>query len=189
MDLVAQRVDLAIRIGSLPDSDLVATRLAGLRRLACASPEYIAGHGRPAAPEDLLKHNCLTVASVHVPHGWWCFPGVRRGTALPVRGCLRSNDTEVLLQAAVDGLGIVHLASWLVCDMLVAGKLVSLFPDLLMPTAPSASAIHAVRLPGRSNAAKAKLFVSHLKHEFGEPAYWDSDRPRQTATQARASST
>lgn len=184
MDLTAQRVDLAIRIGSLPDSDMVATRLASVRRLACASPEYIAKHGRPATPGELLKYNCLTVASVHVPHGWWCFPGVKHGKALPVRGSLRSNDTGALMQAAVEGLGIVHLANWLVCDMLAAGKLVSLFPDLPMPTTPSSSAIHAMRLPGRSNAAKAQLFISHLKREFGEPAYWDHGPISQATTQA-----
>lgn len=185
MDLVAQRVDLAIRMGSLPDSDLVATRLASVNRLVCASPAYIARHGRPATPEDLLKHNCLTVASMHVPHGWWCFPGVRHGKALPVHGSLRTNDTEALLQAAVDGLGIVHLASWLVCDMLAAGKLVSLFPRAPKSPAHSSSAIHAVRLPGRSNAAKAQLFISHLKREFGEPAYWDEGQTGQAATRER----
>jgi DNA-binding transcriptional LysR family regulator len=184
MDLTAQRVDLAIRIGSLPDSDMVATRLASVRRLACASPEYIAKHGRPATPEDLLKHNCLTVASLHVPNGWWCFPGVQHGKALPVRGSLRTNDTGALMQAAADGLGIVHLASWLVCDMLAAGKLVSLFPNMPMPATLSSSAINAVRLPGRSNAAKAQLLVAHLKREFGEPAYWDSDQISQSATHA-----
>ncbi|MEO8779945.1 MAG: LysR substrate-binding domain-containing protein [Rhodanobacter sp.] len=184
VDLAAQRVDLAIRMGSLLDSDMVATRLAGVRRVACASPEYIARHGRPAGPEDLLKHNCLTVASGHVPHGWWSFPGVQHGIALPVHGSLRSNDTEALLQAAVDGLGVVHLASWLVCDMLAEGKLVSLFAEPLMSALSSSSAIHAVRLPGRSNAAKAHLFVDHLKEAFGEPAYWDSSQITQAPTQS-----
>ena len=189
VDLVAQRVDLAIRMGSLPDSDMVATRLAGVRRVACASPDYIAKHGRPANPGDLLSHNCLTVASVRVPHGWWSFPGVQHGAALPVRGSLRTNDTEALMQAAVDGLGVVHLASWLVCDMLAEGKLVSLFPEPSMSAISSSSAIHAVRLPGRSNATKALLFVDHLKAAFGEPAYWDSGQIIQPPTQAGLPST
>ena len=170
LDLAAQRVDVAIRIGTLPDSDLIAVRLAPLRRLVCASPDYLARAGRPERPEDLLKHNCLTVATTPIPHGWWCFHDVRRGTALPVSGTLRTNDTEALLQAALEGAGIVHLASWLVGDLVTAGKLVSLFPDMAGSTGP---AIHAVRMPGRSHAAKAQLFIAHLRHEFGEPAYWD----------------
>lgn len=174
VDLAAQRVDVAIRIGSLPDSELVAARLAVLRRLVCASPDYLARHGRPATPNDLLAHDCLTVATGPVPGGWWCFPGVQHGAALPVRGSLRTNDTEALMQAAVDGMGIVHLASWLVWEMLASGKLVSLFPDMTSASAmQTGPAIHAVRLPGRSHAAKAQLFIAHLRQHFGEPPYWD----------------
>lgn len=176
VDLAARRVDVAIRIGTLPDSDLVAVRLAPLHRLVCASPDYLARAGCPKSPEDLLNHNCLTVASTPVPNGWWCFQGVRRGAALPVSGTLRTNDTEALMQAARDGIGIVHLASWLVGDCLSAGNLVSLFPDIPSPSGP---AINAVRMPGRSHAAKAQLFIAHIRHEFGEPAYWDRTEVRK----------
>lgn len=172
-DLAAQRVDVAVRIGSLPDSDLVATHLAPMRRLVCASPDYLARHGRPKALQDLTQHQCLTVATTP-PVGMWSFEGVQGGKALPVRGVLRTNDIEALMRAAVDGLGIVHLASWLVCDMLAQKRLVLLFPEASSPRSRSPSAIHAVRLPGRSHAAKAQLFISHLKQAFGEPAYWDT---------------
>ena len=148
VDLTAQRVDVAIRIGQLPDSDLVATRLAPSRRLACASPDYLARCGRPAAPGQLVNHNCLTLASTTSP-GWWCFAGVHRGAALPVRGTLRTDDTEALLQAAVAGIGIVHLASWLVGHFVRVGRLVSLFPGIPASPKASGSAIHAVRMPGR----------------------------------------
>ncbi|MES2935211.1 MAG: LysR family transcriptional regulator [Pseudomonadota bacterium] len=173
VDLTMQRVDVAIRIGSLPDSDLVATRLAPMRRLVCASPDYLARCGAPSSPEDLLKHNCLTVAYIKQPTGLWCFPGVNRNAPLPVRGNLRIDDTDSLLQAAVAGIGIVHLASWMVNNMIASGKLVSLFPEPMLTMPKSQSAIHAVRMPGRSHAARAQLFIAHLKSEFGEPAYWD----------------
>ncbi len=173
VDLSAQRTDVAIRIGALPDSDLVATQLAPLTRLACASPEYLKAHGRPARPEDLLQHSCLTMSASRAPAGWWSFPGVNQGKALDIKGRFRSDDTESLLQAAVDGLGVVHLASWLVCDMLVSGRLVNLFPAPAAAPARQAAAIHAVRLKGRSHAAKAQLFIAHLKKAFGTPPYWD----------------
>ena len=174
VDLSASRTDVAIRIGSLPDSDLTAVRLAPIWRLVCASPEYLEREGRPAGPEQLLGHSCLTVASTsRTPTGWWSFDGVNKGRPLPVRGRLRSDDTEALLQAAVAGLGVVHLSSWLVSDLIQTGRLVSLFPASLASAQAQPVAIHAVWLKGRSHAAKAQLFITHLRTVFGSPTHWD----------------
>jgi DNA-binding transcriptional LysR family regulator len=174
IDLSARRIDVAIRIGKLPDSDLIATRLAPFYRIACASPDYIKQHGRPASPQELLQHNCLTVEdTTRTVPGLWCFANVNKGMPVPVRGNFRSNDTNSLLLAATAGVGIAHLASWLVSDMIVSGQLIPLFADTSLPAEKISSAIHAVRMPGRSHAAKAQLFIAHLKEEFGEPAYWD----------------
>lgn len=172
IDFSAQRVDVAIRIGFLPDSDLIATKLAPLRKLFCASPEYISKFGSPSLPDDLLKHNCLT-GSTRPTKGWWSFPGVRGGAVLPVKGSLRSDDKESLLYAAIKGVGIVHLPSWLVGDMLKEGRLVSIFQMDFTNEHKQPEGIYAVRLPGRSHATKAQLFITHLKQEFGNPAYWD----------------
>jgi DNA-binding transcriptional LysR family regulator len=174
VDLLARRVDVAIRLGVLPDSDLVATRLAPIRRLACASPDYLARHGRPRTPADLLQHNCLSYASSPMPAGWWRFSGINRDKPLTVRGTLRSDDTDTLLEAAVAGVGIVHLSSWLVYDKLVAKQLVSLFPVKEGPLSISEPALHAVRMPGRSHTLKAHVFIAHLKSHIGNSPYWDS---------------
>ncbi|MBC3911023.1 LysR family transcriptional regulator [Undibacterium umbellatum] len=173
VDLSTRRVDVAVRIGVLPDSDLVASTLAPLHRLTCASPAYLARHGRPATPQDLLKHDCLTIATPPIPAGWWCYPGVNRELSLPVRGSLRSDDTESLLHAALAGIGIVHLASWMACDAIESGQLISLFPSINHTHTRIRPGIHAVRMPGRSHAAKAQLFIAHLRSTFGEPPYWD----------------
>jgi len=173
VDLSEQRVDVAIRIGVLEDSDLIATRLATLRLLACASPAYLARHGRPTTPDDLVRHNCI-VATTPMPGGpGWRFAGVQRGAALPVRGNLRTDDKDCALQAALSGIGIAHLASWVVSGDIAAGRLVSLFPDAQAPDPRAMPAIHAVRLPGRSFEAKAKLFIAHLRDVIGEVPYWD----------------
>ncbi|MBJ7308748.1 LysR family transcriptional regulator [Rugamonas sp. CCM 8940] len=178
VDLTARRVDVAIRIGVLPDSDLIATRLAPMRRLACASPAYLAAHGWPASPQQLLEHNCLNVATLPVPTGWWCFAGVNGDAALPVRGNLRCDDTETLLQAALAGAGVAHLASWMVSGPIAAGQLLPLFPDAPQNLSAPQSEIHAVRMPGRSHAAKAQLFIAHLRDAFGAPPYWErASRP------------
>lgn len=178
VDLAAQRADVAIRIGTLPDSDLLATRLAPMLRVACASPAYIREHGRPARPEDLLHHRCLCLPTA--PTGLWTFPGVNQGKPLAVQGRFRSGDVDSLLDAAAAGLGVAHLASWLVYQKVASGELVNLFPDSVAATAAAVAtakgqtpAIHAVRLQGRSHSAKAQLFIQHLKQAFGTPPYWD----------------
>jgi DNA-binding transcriptional LysR family regulator len=174
IDLSAHRIDVAVRIGTLPDSDLVATHLAPFRRLACASPDYLALHGRPASPHDLVHHNCVSAATSKTVPGLWCFPGVNKGAPIRTRGNFRSNDTNSLLLAAIAGIGIVHLATWLVSDAIISGELIPLFSDLPIASSKIEPAIHAVRMPGRSHAAKAQLFIAHLRSEFGAPAYWDS---------------
>lgn len=172
VDLAERRVDVAIRIGALPSSDLVATRFAPIHRLACAAPAYLERRGRPASPADLVNHVCLTLASLPLPAGWWTFAEVNRGHALAVSGPFRSDDTGALLNAAVAGLGVVHLASWLVADDLQAERLIQLFPP--DPMGRSGPAIHAVRMPGRSDSTKARLFIAHLRAFFGSPPTWDA---------------
>ena len=170
VDLRARRVDVAVRMGSLPDSELIATRIAPMRRFVCASPTYLERFRRPVAPADLLQHNCLTTTSP--PADWWRFDGVNRNRSLPVRGTLRTDDTDTLLQAAVAGVGIVHLASWLVDEMIRAGRLVVLLPNAQPPKG-AVPAIHAVRMAGRSHTGKASLFIAHLRKAFGDPPLWE----------------
>lgn len=180
VDLSAHRVDVAVRAGVLPASDLVATWLAGLTRVVSASPAYLEKHGWPEKPEDLLHHQCLTVSGRSAPRGWWRFEGVNQNQPLAVKGKLRCDDTDSLLHAAIGGAGIVHLANWLVSEAIVAGQLVPVFPmppvrrDAIPPRRdPTESAIHAVHMPGRSNQAKAQLLIRHLREYFGDPPYWD----------------
>lgn len=172
VDLSERRVDVAIRLGVLPDSDLMATALAPVRRMLCASPDYLARAGHPAQVAELLKHQCLTVASPRNPVGWWSFAGVNREQALAVHGPFRSDDTGALMQAAMAGLGIVHLASWLVSDAIAAGQLVEILPEAAQP-ARQAGSVHAIHMPGRSHTAKVRLFVAHLRKAFGSPPYWE----------------
>lgn len=176
VDFAAERVDVAVRIGVLPDSDLLATALAPQRRVAVASPAYLARAGRPAQPGDLPAHNCLTHGSVARRAGWWEFAGVNDDKPIAVQGNLRTDDSDSLMRAALAGVGIAHLATWLVGEEVAAGRLVMLFEDELQRPTPTRSAIHAVRLPGRA-IGKSKLFVEHLRRAFmaeGDTPYWEA---------------
>ncbi|MHA4866443.1 LysR family transcriptional regulator [Duganella sp. PWIR1] len=193
VDLSARRVDVAVRAGVLPSSDLVATHLAGMNRVVSASPAYLERHGWPTSPEDLLNHQCLTVNGRVPPRGWWRFEGVNDNQPLPVKGKLRCDDTDSLLHAAICGAGIVHLANWLASDAIVSGQLVPVFPMLPVERGPhpprrdpGEPAIHAVHMPGRSNQAKAQLLIRHLKEYFGSPAYWDLAMEAAGAGERRA---
>jgi len=180
VDLSEQRMDVAIRIGLLPDSDLRATTLAQVRLVTCASPAYLEKFGTPATPLDLLGHNCMTFIDRAMPPYWWAFEGANRNRALPVRGNMRCDDVDFMLDAAIGGAGIAHMASWLAADAICSGQLVALFgpPDKVHETAPGG--IHAVRLPGRSHPVKAQLFIDYLRAYVGTPPYWESALARHT---------
>jgi DNA-binding transcriptional LysR family regulator len=173
IDLAEQRIDVAVRIGPLPDSDLRAVTLAQLQQVTCASPDYLERAGTPAEPGDLLTHDCITHTTTPLSAGAWCYEGVNRNQPLPVHGCLRTDDKEGMLHAALAGIGIAQLPSWLVHDQVRAGRLVPLLAGVPVVAQRTARAIHAVRLPGRSHEVKAKLFIAHLRQAVGEPAYWD----------------
>ncbi|HEX8612675.1 MAG TPA: LysR family transcriptional regulator [Telluria sp.] len=173
VDLSAQRVDVAIRLGPLPDSDLLATWLAPRRRIACASPAYLARRGTPATPLELLDHNCMSYVSRSALACWWMFDGVNRNKPLPVSGALRSDDVDFMLDAAIGGAGVAHLPSWLASEALVAGQLVPLFGPASGGPSVLTDGIHAVRLPGRSHPVKAQLFIAYLRDHVGAPPYWE----------------
>ncbi len=191
VDLSEQRVDVAIRAGVPPSGELVATRLAPQHRVVSASPAYLECHGWPATPADLVQHQCLSMVGKS-PRAWWRFDGVNHNQPLPVKSAFRCDDTDTLMQAAVAGAGIIHLANWMVSAAIVAGTLVPVFPmaPLARSTAarhdPTESAIHAVHMPGRSNHAKTQLLINHLKGFFGDPPYWDIAMERAGAAERRA---
>ena len=173
-DLADQGVDVAIRIGVLPDSDLQALLLAPVRLVACASPAYLAQAGRPASPGDLLDHQCITAATPPVPFFVWRFAGVNGNKSLAVRGRFRTDDKDAMLQAALAGLGIVHIATWVVSDCLRDGRLVALFPQEAGPhPADGLPGIYAVRAPGRGRSHRTQLFIQHLRESIGDPPWWD----------------
>ncbi|MER2250807.1 LysR family transcriptional regulator [Methylorubrum podarium] len=166
VDLIEEGWDLAVRIGTLADSGLIARRLAASRLLVCTAPDYLDRHGTPRAPEDLREHNCLGY-TLSDSSGW------RFGDRVyPVSGTLRAPNGAALVAAASAGLGLVYQPTFLVAEALRAGSLVALDLGAPCPTLP----IHALMPPGR-RPAKTRAFVDFLAERFaGEPA-WERDLP------------
>ena len=134
VDLVAEQVDVAIRIGHLPDSSLVAKRLGELEWQLCASPAYIAEHGSPKSPADLAHHECLFYRNINHSMNNWTFLGAQGEEHVSVRGSLTINDGCALVDAAVGGQGILLIDKAILGDHLRQGRLVPLLQDY--PPAP-----------------------------------------------------
>jgi DNA-binding transcriptional LysR family regulator len=151
IDMVEEGIDAAVRIGPLPDSSLIATRLGGLRRVVCASPAYIERHGMPAKPADLADHDCITFAGVSSP-ARWSFDGI--GTA-PIRSRLVVTTAEAAVDAAVAGLGITRLLSYQVAEALAAGRLRLILTEFATPAVP----VNLVPVEGRQAPARVRAFL------------------------------
>lgn len=159
-DLIGQGYDVAIRAGQLPDSSLVATRLASAVSVVCASPEYLATHGAPVDVAALADHDCLLFRGSPGTNTWRI---EQNGTTHEVRtnGPLYCDSGEGILAAALAGLGICVLPTWLICDHLAAGRLQPVFaPDM---SRTSASPIQAVMAHRQHIPAKTRAFVDFLR--------------------------
>ncbi len=126
--LVEEHIDLAVRIGHLPDSSMVATRVGSIRRVACGSPAYLEAHGEPMTLQELSAHHCVTVERLALPAAWTFMEG-QREIAVPVRSRLTINTAEAAIDAAVAGVGIARVLSYQVADAVRSGVLRLILED------------------------------------------------------------
>ena len=122
LNLLEDRVDLAIRIGTLPDSSMIATRIGTIRRVVCASPTYLAVRGRPQKPSDLCGHDCITFDRFASPHAWK-FANGNGEILVPIRSRLTVSTAEAAIAAAVAGVGITRVMSYRMENASRAGAL------------------------------------------------------------------
>jgi len=182
VDLAEEGWDLAIRIGSLSNSSLIARRIAPCRTVVCAAPSYLAARGRPRMVSQLTDHNCIgyTLSSV-TGVDRWAF-GAQGDVTIPVSGNLRANNGDALRAAAIAGQGLAYLPTFIVADDLRAGTLVAL--DLDQPTV-EFGGIYAVFLPDRHPAAKMRAFIDFIATRFAPEPPWDRDVAASGAVRAR----
>ncbi len=168
-DLVDEGFDLAVRIGELEDSSLIAKRLAPVRHALCASPAYVARHGAPERPEDLEHHRGLRYTNVPERRAWcWIDEhGQERTVAVP--GRFAANNGEILVHAAEAGLGVAVQPLFLVYKAIEEGRLQVLLPEVRWREIGA----YAVWPPGRQLSAKVRAFVDFLALRFGDPPYWE----------------
>jgi len=163
VDLVSENVDVAMRTGHLPDSSLVACKIINLSQIVCASPDYLARHGRPLVPTDLALHPCLTLSSMSAP-ATWSFEKDGETVAVEVSGPVRADSSDVLVRLAVEGVGIIRLGELAVARALISGALVPLLQDVQVN---EGYPLWAVLPPGRQRSPKVKVFLEFLAETLG----------------------
>lgn len=122
VNLLEENVDVAVRIGELRDSSMIATRVGSIRHVVCASPHYFATYGRPEKPQDLARHDCITIDRAASPRGWRFMDGSVEVT-VPVNSKIDVNSSEAAIIAATAGVGIARVMSYKAQDALCAGLL------------------------------------------------------------------
>ncbi|WP_046111988.1 LysR family transcriptional regulator [Aquincola tertiaricarbonis] len=162
--------DVCIRFGEPPDSRVVSRRIAPNRRVLCASPAYLALHGTPKVPHDLVRHNCIGIRQGEEAYGVWRLTSGRGRhavtEAVKTRGNLATNDGEIAVNWALEGLGIVMRAEWDIGRHLRSGRLVQVLPHHATPDAD----IYAVYPQRHQLAARVRAFVDFMAQSFSQQA-------------------
>jgi LysR family transcriptional regulator, regulator for bpeEF and oprC len=160
LNLVADNLDLAVRVGQLNDSRLIARKVGLARRVIVASPDYLDRTGRPTTPTDLAHHNCMSYSL----SGWgtkWLFED---GSAVEVSGNFRADSPNALRASALAGVGIAVNAWWLFEEEIAAGRL-----EVVLPTfTPVSMPIHIVLPNGRYIAARTRALIDFLTEQFAD---------------------
>lgn len=169
VDLIEEGIDVALRVGRLADSSLVARRLVPIRTAVCAAPAYLLRHGAPREPRDLTAHNCLLYSYSTTGEEWHFTSPDGEPIVVRVRGRLHANNGEVLRAAALAGEGIMKAPSFAIGAEIAAGRLVPLLPDY----APREIALHALYPHSRHLSVKVRSFVDFLAARFGKEPEWD----------------
>jgi DNA-binding transcriptional LysR family regulator len=168
VDMVAEGFDLALRIGQLADSSYVTRRIGTHRTMLAASPAYLERRGVPMQPEDLAAHDCLGFSGYITWPRWPLAKGGERLSFEP-KGPLVADSSEVLLQAALAGLGIVFAPDWHIVQYLRSGELVELLPGW---GASNDGPVNIVHPPGRIVPAKSRVFVEMVIERLGAGWQW-----------------
>jgi DNA-binding transcriptional LysR family regulator len=170
VDVVEDGFNLAVRIGRLKDSSLIARRVAPIRHVVCASPDYFHQHGKPKTPPDLLNHTALAYSYGDDRHTWY----FTDYDPVEVRSTFVCNNGDALREMAIAGCGVAYLPTFIVHEAVATGKLdVCLTECALTPGSREPTSLYAVYPSTRNLSAKVRVFIDFLVNKFGEEPYWD----------------
>jgi len=167
-DLAEDGLDLAIHVGHLEDSSLIAKRLASTRMVVCGSPAYLEKYGLPKTPEDLVDHKCL-IFSPRTPTNEWSFKKDNKQFNVRVSGDIRSNIGDALRVASMQDSGLIQLPTYMTGLDIKAGRLQVVLEDYEPPESP----INALYLHRKHLSAKVRTFVDYLYEILHPVPYWD----------------
>ncbi len=168
VDIVNEGVDCAVRVGDLPDSSLVSVRLADNRRLCVATPAYLKRAGTPQHPNDLMRHQCLTLSSDASQTRGWAFIVDGAATHLRPGGRLDCSDGQVLHDWCLASMGVAWRSTWEVEQEVASGQLVCVLEDF----AAAPNGIYAVFPHAKHLPVRVRLWIDFLKHTYGAASYW-----------------
>jgi len=174
VDLLENDIDVAIRIAALPDSTLIARRIASVTRVICASPDYLQRRGTPISPSDLRDHDCLPFRFHTAANAWragsnvWRLQGSEAPEEISVGGPFTANNADALVTAALAGLGLILVPTWLVSEHLRNGTLTPVLGDYRVSPSHVETAIYAVYPSGRFLSPKVRAFIDFLVEGFAE---------------------
>lgn len=171
VDLVQEGADIALRIGHLSDSSLIARKLFDSHTVVCASPDYLRKHGTPETPEDLRDHNCLVYGNVNDPERWVGLDGNGVEHRVDVNAALSASSGDFLSQLAANNLGIVMQPTFIAGDLIRRGALLPLLTDYQWPMIPA----YAVYPPTRHLSFRVRTIIDFLTEYFSGMPYWDED--------------
>ncbi|MGX9935601.1 LysR family transcriptional regulator [Advenella kashmirensis] len=165
VDLLANGIDVAVWLGKLEDSSMVARNLSSSRRVICGSPAYLQRHGIPRKPDDLLQHSCL----VYLQHNYlkdWRFQKDGQSFVIPVTGKLRTPNSVVLMEGAKQGLGLVMLQGWMVRKSVQEGSLQAVMEDYEAYPTEADTALYIVYPHRHGLPLKVRVFIDFLVQLF-----------------------
>jgi DNA-binding transcriptional LysR family regulator len=169
IDLVDSGFDMGIRGGVLPDSSLIARKIAPCQMVLAASPQYLEKYGVPATPHDLRKHNCLHYA-YYRDQNTWELRGPNGLVKIATTGNFRINNSEALMQATLNGCGIARLPTFVSHKHILSGDLVRLLPEYEFPK----QTFYAVFPERKFLPSKIRAFIDFIQGEIGrDQPYWD----------------
>ena len=172
VDIVEEGFDVALRIGQLKSSSLIAKKVAPIRVMLCAAPDYLNKHGTPTQPEDIAEHRYLHYSYMNMD-GKDDIYQLLKAKYLKQGSELRSNNGDVLVDAAIAGAGIVLQPTFIISEALSSGKLVVVLPKL----EPEALGLYAVYAHRKLLPHKVRCFIDFMEGYYGTPPYWDESIP------------